>query len=231
MDRSTDIGKPKAAPELRSAPQSPAHATPVVPLWPSDVPGTVALEPLQKVNERCIELLANAARSDRRGTFPLVIQLRDTLPALTSQSRLQAASQAVLLVEMEFTNLPWWEAIRKHPGRASAQPVRQGSFPRASAVQLGRATLMLVWHSLRADGRTACLFGITPAVAEVITAFSLTEMDRILERRFRHVRPRWEDRPAVWHQLLQAAQSADARQARDVRLRALQLITGELWAQ
>jgi len=131
---------------------------------------------------------------------------------------------------MEFTNLPWWEAIRKHPGRASAQPVRQGSFPRASAMQLGRATLMLVWHSLRADGRTACLFGITPAVAEVIAAFSLTEMDRILEGRFRHVRPRWEDRPAVWYQLLLAAQSPDLRRARDASLPVLQLVTCELLA-
>ena len=89
---------------------------------------------------------------------------------------------------------------------------------------------MLAWHSVKADVNASCLLGISPGVAATLASFSLTELDRIAERRFRYVRPRWEDRPIVWRQLLLTAGSADARQARDANLRALQLITGDLIA-
>ena len=44
---------------------------------------------------------------------------------------------------------------------------------------------------------------------------SLTDIDTIVERRFQHVRPRWEDRPAVWERLLLTAESEDFRRTRD----------------
>jgi hypothetical protein len=87
---------------------------------------------------------------------------------------------------------------------------------------------MLAWHSVRADVNASCLLGISSAVAATLASFSLTELDRIAARRFRHVRPRWEDRPIVWRQLLLSASTGDARQTRDAHLRALQLLTGEL---
>ena len=95
-------------------------------------------------------------------------------------------------------------------------------------MQLARATIMLGWHSLRAHRNAACLLGMNPTVAEVIADLSLTDIDGIVDRRFRHLRPRWEDRLAVWRQLLQAAQSPDIRQTREVNLRGLQLLAGEL---
>jgi hypothetical protein len=71
---------------------------------------------------------------------------------------------------------------------------------------------------------------VSPEVARIIASFSLTELDRVVERRFRYVRPRWEDRPAVWRALLLSAQSGDVRRNREVNLRMLQLITGDLLA-
>jgi len=56
-----------------------------------------------------------------------------------------------------------------------------------------------------------------------------TDIDTIVERRFQHVRPRWEDRPAVWERLLLTAESEDLRKTRDFNLYSLQLVTGELW--
>ena len=91
-----------------------------------------------------------------------------------------------------------------------------------------RWTLMLAWHSVRADADASSLLGISPGVAGTLASFSLTELDRIAERRYRYVRPRWKDRPIVWRHLLLSASTADARQMRDTHLRALQLLTGEL---
>jgi hypothetical protein len=70
--------------------------------------------------------------------------------------------------------------------------------------------------------------GVHPSVAEVIGAFSMSEIERTAERRCRHVLPRWEDRPAVWQELIQAAGSPDIRRAREFTLRGLQLLAGEL---
>jgi hypothetical protein len=118
--------------------------------------------------------------------------------------------------------------LRSHPIRPAPLPSWRGSFPRGAAVPLARATLMFAWHSLRADRNAACLLGMSSAVSEAIAALSLTDIDRVVDRRFRHLRPRWEDRPAVWRQLLQAAQSTDIRRTRDVNLRGLQLLVGEM---
>jgi hypothetical protein len=71
---------------------------------------------------------------------------------------------------------------------------------------------------------------VSPEVARIIARFSLTELDRVVERRFRYLRPRWEDRPAVWRALFLSAQSGDPRRTREVNLRAIQLMTGDLLA-
>jgi hypothetical protein len=81
---------------------------------------------------------------------------------------------------------------------------------------------------VRADPAGSCLLGVSTEVARIIASFSITELDWAVERRFRYLRPRWEDRPAVWRALLLSAQRGDIRRSREVHLRALQLITGEL---
>ena len=56
----------------------------------------------------------------------------------------------------------------------------------------------------------------------------LDEIDRIAQKRFRHVRPRWDDRPAVWRRLLLAAETDDEKLMHEVNLHGLQLLAGEL---
>jgi hypothetical protein len=185
-------------------------------------------EALHAVNERCIELLVQAARTERRSPVALVVPLRDVLRAMTPEMRTRAASRSLLLVDMEFAHPEWWRLARDYPIRAAPLPSWRGAFPRPSALQLARLTLMLAWHAVRSDRTATCLLGMAPEVADVIAALSLTEVDRLVERRFRHARPRWEDRPAVWRGLLLAAQRDDLRRARDFNLYALQLLTAEI---
>lgn len=188
-----------------------------------------SLAPLREVNDRCIEMLALAARKERAGSPSLVAHLKDVLLRVTPEIRDRAAGRPVLLTDMQFTNAPWWRAARAHPTRPAPLPSWRGSFPRPAAVSLARGTLMLAWHSLRSSAESAVLLGVLPGVAELIAELSLTDIDSIVERRFQHIRPRWEDRPAVWRRLLLAAESEDFRKTRDFNLYSLQLITGELW--
>ena len=187
------------------------------------------LAPVHDVNEHCIEMLAQIARGDRPDSVTLVLQLKDLLTALTPGSRARAARRSLLLTDLQFSNAPWWRSARARPARPVPPPTGCGAFPKAAALQLARATLMVTWHSLRTSAQSAVLLGVQPDVAEIIAGLSLSEIEILVARRFRHVRPRWEDRPAIWRVLLSAAASADFRKMRDFNLYSLQLVTGELW--
>jgi hypothetical protein len=188
------------------------------------------LQSLREANERCIEMLVHAARTEARDPFPLVSHLRPSFRGLTPEGRARAARIPLLLVDLQLSNAAWWTQLQAYPNRTAPLPQARGSFPRASALPLGRAILMLAWHGVRSDPIGSFLLGVSPAVARIISSFSLTELDRVVERRFRHVRPRWEDRPAAWCALLLSAQSGDARRTRETHLRAIQLISGDLLA-
>lgn len=191
---------------------------------------TQLLQSVRDANASCIDMLVHAARIEPRDRFPLVNHLRSLLPQLTPDVRGRAADTPLLLVDMQLRDAEWWTHLQEYPNRPPPVPPGRGNFSRAGAVPLGRATLMLAWHGVRSDPVGCCLLGIAPEVARIIASFSLTELDRAVERRFRYVRPRWEDRPAVWRALLVAAQTDDARRIREVNLRAIQLMTGDLLA-
>jgi hypothetical protein len=187
------------------------------------------LQEVQRVNQRCIEMLTQAARKARREMSPLAVELRAVLLELTPEMRARAACHTFLLVDMELANADLWRRFKTHPTRTEATPTGRETFPRATAIQLARATLVLAWYGVRTDRHGAkLLLGMSAAVSDIIASLSLVEIDRIAERQFRHVRPRWEDRPDLWLKLLSASQTPDIRQARDVNLRGLQLIVGAI---
>ena len=83
---------------------------------------------------------------------------------------------------------------------------------------------MLAWHTVRTDTETSVvLLGIASAVARLLRSLRLQDIDRIAEQHFQKVRPRWEDRPGVWRQLLICARSTEVEAAHDFVLHALQL--------
>jgi hypothetical protein len=208
----------------------PGHQNPPSPSKPPQKVGEAnraveqALRPLYEVNQLCIELLVKAAWSERLD-LPLVCQLRAGLRSMSADAQARAAQKAFLLVDMEFTNSASWKLLQNHLSRAIS-PV--GYFPRSSAIQLARAALILLRHNIQSNPSEACLLGVHPRVAELIGALSMSEIERVAERRGRYLRPRWEDRPAVWHELIQAACSPDIRRTREFCLHGLQLLAGDL---
>jgi hypothetical protein len=182
-------------------------------------------EPLVDINRRCIEALAQIAVTERP-TLTLVVHLKDLLLRVTPEMCSSAALRTTLITDMHLADLPWWRRVRDNPRRPLPSPNWLGSFPRTIAVGLARATVMLAWHCVRAAPQRAVLLGVAPQVAELLADFSLTEVDQVAERNFRHVRPRWEDRPAVWRALLLAVESQDFRKIRAFNLYSLQLVTG-----
>lgn len=183
---------------------------------------------LHEVNERCIGLLVNAARSEPIAPLPLVRQLRESLRTSDPESRKRAAGRNVLLVDIAFHDADWWRGVRHDPTRRRRALLAYAGFPRRTSVPLARATLMLAWHAIQEDLVTATvLLGMHREVAKVIANLQLAEIDNIAERRFRHVLPRWHDQPDYWGELLDAARSGSAQALRRCDVRGLQMIVGE----
>lgn len=84
-------------------------------------------------------------------------------------------------------------------------------------------------QAIRTAGEKACIvLGMAERVAEIIGDLQLTELDRIAERRHRHLEPRWADRPAVWRSLLSVASAREGAETKRVDAYGLQLLTGDL---
>ena len=185
-----------------------------------------ALLPVQELNHQCIELLVKAAWSEGPD-LPLARQFQASLRNLNPESRLRAAQHPFLLVDVEFMNRDWWTEARRSGAKAVGGR-RPGHFPKAAAVQLGRTSISLLRHSTNALGAEASLLGAHPEVLAIIASLSLCDLDRVAERRFRDVRPRWENQPALWQKLIQSAASPDIRLKRELDLSGLQLLVSDL---
>jgi hypothetical protein len=185
------------------------------------------MEALREINERCLELLQQVARSDDPSKPLLVRALRSDLDALTSSVRTRAAQRGFLLLDLEFGNPGWWRRVGKSAVSKPRAERRTSAFPRIGGQQLARSTLFLAWHAVRSEPAAASvMLGLSAEVQSEIARLSLHDIDCIALKRHTDLRPRWETQPQLWRQLLRAAQSGDYRIARAVNIRGLQLITG-----
>jgi len=96
------------------------------------------LAPLLHVNERCLTLLAEAARREAHCTSPLVIALRRPLLAMTPESRARACRRALLLIDMAFR-----VRRRSHRKEPIPVPVRRSSYPPQAPKVMAIAPLAL----------------------------------------------------------------------------------------
>jgi hypothetical protein len=182
---------------------------------------------IAELNERCLDvlmLLAKRGPPTPRNT--LALHLRPLLRSVRPDVRRRAAQIALPLIDMEFRNSEWWQALKSDSGHCSKHS--PPDVPKRAMVQLTRATLIFCWHSVHTDLESArVLFGMSPTVADIIGALRLADIEQIAERQFRHLRPRWQDRPWLWRKLLNAAHSNDHRVVRDFHVHALQVLVGE----
>ena len=191
--------------------------------------GGFSLSSIHEVNDRCLELLVHAAHTGPVPPSSLIFPIRDLLLEMTPELRKRAAARAFLFVDFEFRNVEWWTAVRQYPQKQFRGTAWRNPFPRRSAISLTRATLMLAWQAIRTTGgKAGIVLGMADKVAEIIADLQLTELDRIADRRHRHLEPRWADRPAVWHSLLAVASAPQGPTTKRVDTYGLQLLTGDL---
>lgn len=185
--------------------------------------------PVEEINEHCIAALVKLARSSTDCPHSFVRGLRQPLCTLSASAARQIARHPFLLVDMKFGDASWWLRAKSSPdqpfsGRSGGSP-----FPRKPAIHLTRMTLTFAWHGMRTDpGLTQILLGCTKPVADAIGSLRLSDINVIAERQFSYLRTRWEDRPLVWRQLLQAAVGDDPKEMARSSLRSMQLLASEI---
>jgi hypothetical protein len=185
--------------------------------------------PFHEVNQRCIEMLIEAGKASRDATVGLVSDLHDLLQTISPIERRRAAQRAFLLVDLQFGDIRWWADGAAADASAARLSTGHVYFPRTRAMRLARATLTLAWHTIRSDRNNAYIvLGMTEPVAMVISRLRFEEIDKIAERRFKYIRPRWSDRPGIWREILCGNSELSQRHA---DLHGLQLLTGELLAR
>ena len=191
---------------------------------PPSLHASDASAPLRAINESFLELLIDMAHLPGEPCSDFISTLRTQIGSLTQAPRAIALRTPVLLVDIEFRNPIWWKAVAATPSRLHAPTsVWLAPPPRARAVKLARAALTLAWHLARTDLESSLvLMGLTAPVIEIVGALQPQQLDRIAELQSAHLRPRWEDGPSVWRQLLLGA-SIDSHQSRAFALRTLQL--------
>ena len=186
---------------------------------PTDWVARDVLAVLSEINETFVRLLADRAVLTDETRTDFIGALRELL--CRSDAPTKAAHAPVLLLDIGFHDPDWWTVLAREPSRMAA--LGRSPFPREDAVELSRATLMLAWHLSRADlASCLILLGLSLPVARIVGTLRPKQIDQIAESHYARLRPRWEDRPSVWQQLLSGTET-DQASMRTFAIRALEL--------
>lgn len=209
-------------------------ALPAPPLpTPAEAPGAAVwdrslLDHVVAINQRLLESLAGAAQRSNAGAqaSPLVAALADEWRQLTPAALGRLAGSPFLLLDGGFADASLWPAA----GSRSVQE-RHGRYGPGSrlAPDLVRSTLLTAWHFARANPLAArVMLGMSAACASLLAGWRLPDIEQVVDQQPPWVRPRWENQPAIWCDLLQAASEGVERRLRAVQMRGVQLMAGAL---
>jgi hypothetical protein len=135
----------------------------------------------------------------------------------------------MVLLDFNFRRLAWWSRVinAEPPGESRQQ--RLNAFHTDEAMPLARDLLLEAWSAARSTSAVSSLvFGMAPEVTTLIARLSPRDMDRLVTQEIQELRPRWENRPMFWKELLHAAIQMDDESLANVHLHCLQLLGGEL---
>ena len=192
--------------------------------------GAQALKGVHALNERCIELLAHVARTERdRIDLAIVSRHRSLWRTLNATARGKAARTPLLLVDVNFQDADWWRWAKDPRLSGRRKMVPHAAFAGKIAGELMREALMLAWSTATSDCDTAgVLLGMTPAVSGIIAGLGPQDVERIAARHSKHLRPRWEHFPAYWGKLLIAARDGDQDVLHEIHIHGMQLLGSEM---
>lgn len=184
------------------------------------------LDSLADINERVIEVLSGHTSPSNPYVSPLSVLLAADWRGLDALGRNQLAASPYLLLDCKFSSEELWMRPA-HGGVRDGSSGGQGFAP-ALGVRTLRHAMLLAWHWSRANPITAqIVLGLSESCVGLIAGARLRDMEALAEQCPPWIRPRWEDRPEIWRQLLTAAAPLRPALLRQAHLRGLQLLAAQ----
>jgi hypothetical protein len=196
---------------------------------PSGWSGLGAIAALRRLNARCIEMLADIARTASSLERSMIYCESGLWSRMDQRACERAGSCPVFLLNLKFERLDCWKRVCAGKGGISSPDALPALFAECRGVPLLREILTEVWRLGSSFPAAANLaFGMAPGVSAEISKLSILDIDRIATSLHEGLRPRWEQNALFWRQLLEASVGNDDEALSNVHLHCLQLLGGEL---
>jgi hypothetical protein len=168
--------------------------------------------------------------------------------AMGPEARERAAGCRFLLLDLGLARPELWlpAAAPAVPAAGTASPAPPMSHlsrhppPPSGALVPGpllepgllRRALVYAWHLTRAHNQPARItLGMSPVAGEALAACSLTELERLAERRPQHLRPRWLDHAHFWTAWLEASAQGRLAELEKLQFWGLQRLAADVLAR
>jgi hypothetical protein len=165
-----------------------------------------SFEIAQSLNERCLQWLAGAAKTDPAPALDMFRRNLDLWMVFDSRACTRAARIPVVLLDCNFTRADWWTSVVGRGVRPIHSNGSQKCFIAKDAGIVLREILTEARTIAVAEPRAAHLiFGAPSIGVRMLASMSLADIDRIAAEYFMELRPRWAERTMFWRNLLLAA--------------------------
>ena len=192
------------------------------PVWP----GADALKMVRRLNSKGLEsIAATAANIDESGATGLVSRHAGLWRQMTPDSCQRMAGCPVLLVELHFHDVPWWEWVVRQGPKPLRPVISDPRIAIGNAQALVREILMqacIIAHKSREAARLS--FGISSPVVEMIADLTGSEIELLTAEHAEELQLRWADNTVFWKNLLEAALGDSEEAVGAVHMHCLQLL-------
>jgi hypothetical protein len=180
---------------------------------------TDALVAVSELNGQVLDALALSAQSTY--TFPLGPKLRARFAVMSAAQRQRARHCGVLLADAGFANVDRWRSLAMR-GEFEGHPAEREWLPPDDAVVFASTVLLVAWHIVHVRPTVAgFLLGMPESTVNAYRQLGVAELTRIAKRHPQWVRPRWPDRPDLWHSIIEFEADSPAHDAATIVLQCL----------
>jgi hypothetical protein len=192
--------------------------------------GATSFGPIHQLNERCIELLCDAAISGSPPvTLPIVTAHRELWVRLDLEARQCLARLPFVMTDAQFRDTSRWRRVTQIQAHETEVDAIPNGLPRGSSEELMLEVLMFAWQAARQDRTVALMaFAMSSSVAEIIAGLTPRQIRTIATRENHFVQIRWSSNLAFWRDLLIAALDGDEETLAVLHLHAKLMLCGEL---
>jgi hypothetical protein len=192
------------------------------PVWP----GADALKMVRRLNSKCLEsIAATAAKVDESGATGLASRHAGLWQQMTPDGCQRVAGCPVLLMELHFHDLPWWEWVVRQAPRPIRPVIPDTRIAIGNAQALVREIMMqacIIAHKSPEAARLS--FGISSPIVELIADLTGSEIELLAAEHAEELQLRWADNTTFWKNLLEAALGDSEEAVGAVHMHCLQLL-------